>query len=443
MNQKDISQDSPMRMALLQSVFVCISQNRNDEVSCQEIITGNQDSNKKSTPECAEMFVSNITSDTDQLCVYPSDKISRTFRINESSLTVSVSSENNYTSEMSNTIYSEDNCGKPALTSKEKENLNGKEISISPRREMPNNHYMKLAKHSSEIRDNGEVIKFGGVENKQIEIKGKSELFTRSNSVSSSVCSSHFTDSDEGNTSGELSRSSSEEICLSVESNELSDEPTPNSSVIKNKKQLCSISKSSQNEIFYESRKTIDIVSPNNELDLIIKSSKFDSSLVQRKCELISELNNHFSTGNIKISKSLSKINKSRCHTADRNCDIPETFRNLFTPPCKSMINELNIKENHLDANFLSSKESADVNESCDMICESSHGTTMTSTTSARAEKDTDNVAMLCFVGFVVFAIVLVMSDPWSCNILTMALCFILCKYFVFTISRVLHNCIQ
>lgn len=428
-DQEIISTKSQMPLAQLHSIFVCISTNASrhpQENDDQQHLINSPDND----------FVSNI--------VIGGNHLSAKENFSE---TVCISKQENCPTDVTSwtTRYSNafENCSFICAKSGEVgslEEANSQKIKILSSTQDGIINYelddmvLKFTKESSNIQkqiyfSEGEYSltkKFMDTKYCLTEVEN-GEHEENDMSTSSITCSSNSSansDSDDRNVSDELSRSSSSEISLSAGSENSEDwtkDPSVSFPVAVNEDssfQNFNAKNLDDSLLTFSDVKESEKQSPDSK----VKSSASDSFLVQQRSQIISELNNQFSSGKLRISKSQSRLEKQVNDSTDLNEEVPKSFKDLFTPPSKLPdTSSLCRSKSTIDL------PTCNVPEKKDISCDVSANEKKELVDSATLD-DPNNTAIQCFVAFLIFLVILVMSDPWSCNLLALALCYFLCE---------------
>ena len=184
-----------------------------------------------------------------------------------------------------------------------------------------------------------------------------------------------------------------------------------------------------------------------------LSTSAFDKNM----SNVISELSNQFNSDSPKVKLENynnainKKLNSKAINSYERECEkIPETFRRLFSP----LKEEPKVTEQNSDSTEnqeLTDDEDQNINiDEENLILSNYEKQNLTDrdfietqvtdwevlepksnmpTMEIHSESAKDDAALHLFLGFVIFLLVILMSDPWSCNLLAIGLAIYMCKY--------------
>ena len=164
-----------------------------------------------------------------------------------------------------------------------------------------------------------------------------------------------------------------------------------------------------ENEIIHESR--------NSAIQSIqLQNSASDSAITKQKNLVISELSK-------KLSESDGKLEKYLLHKFDCKNEIPQTFRELFTPLTENEVQ----KEVTFDEDFVPPYDQTyPVRE----IEPPKTGEVLLPDLAPKDSSPAPESDFMTqwFFGFLVFVVILLIADPWSCNLVVLALWIYLSK---------------
>ncbi|KAF2365591.1 hypothetical protein FHG87_003644 [Trinorchestia longiramus] len=416
------TRDSQLKMALLQSVFVCISQEGKSDVRTEDQKSSGATSDDNSgAPLGSERYVSNITVNTDRICV-----VSERQKIHfDSESCLVTTSKARITENYGHLLdvkekYTKISPYEAGKSSNDRSSTlaeswtSGSEVVASHTSFVD---ALVATDTSSNLKREG--ARLGDDDHNDGNYENSASC-TRRQLLSSDGNSSDYSDYSDRSVGEECHspsrrRDSNDEINFDPLENQLSQLSTSPSTQNENACDESNTAIISVEDTKLESPTLDDKISSDPSLapkKNLIKSAS--DSLFDRQRELISELNCHISARN-RVS---SRNSRRSFNGSESSTEMPKSFQDLFTP--------LDDSESHNESN--ENKDIINHDTNANEVAEEKEHKKIVDEEPSRA-KEEHNLPLQCFYGFLFFLLILVMADSWSCNILVVIFCLYLCKY--------------
>lgn len=428
---EDKPHDGHLKMALLQSVFVCISQEgdadvkhegkssqaSSHETSCTTTTT------TTTNAQNSERYISNITVNSDRICVVTGKSERQKIHIaSESSLLTALAANSNLSERYKCFVNGKKNCTTNRTASGTEKNVGDFVTSLPPAESFASGDEI-VAANALAVPDASSNLKIN-------EVHPASTLLADDH-LGNNVHDGNFQHCDSGSSDENSSSEYSEQSAGEEYNRSLLDETD---SLSNDEGIQLATSHENSHSSSFEDEDSIDVPSKNLDDEQCVKQELLSSTvtssivcspskltksasdpIVERQRELISELNCQISARNKKPYRT-SNRHSEKSSRSSSSTDVPKSFQELFTPLDESCKDEeiTHCADDEIDL--------APDKLVTDQLNESLNENSLPS-------DEEKNFALQCFVGFLIFILVLVMSDPWSCNLLFLGLCLYMCKY--------------